>query len=308
MRIAILQKTAGHSEVFGFLLQRFISEDIDIYAKQYSFWYIPYYEQLFSRKLSLFPPSQLMTSKQKYDVIIITTSSNITDDEIQRLKTKANRILSILHIPKHYRQINLALTPLIPRCTYLFPVYDGNSTLSSVTVATTPTIAPITGAPPKFIVVGALGPRNVSDLAKAVNMTKSQHSYTVEIFSSTPIKPQNTNVIAHYRESTEQLIKSLKESKFLLSIPKPNSYYYSDRLTGELPLAYSHGIPICLPKRLNAIYKLKGVVEYNHSITEVFTQLITMSPDTYTALVQAVIDDRDDIIAKNNAKLTKLIS
>jgi len=293
MRVAIFQKSKRHSEVFGFIMEYCKRHDIDldIYVTKYKFWYGPYFNKVLGTNCATFGTSKITPkTMRKYDYVFVTTGQ-----DIKGLRgVLSHKLIYIHHIPNDYRRrsINIALTPLISKCTYLFPVYNA--------------VTEIKQKENIFGIVGTLKARNLRDLGRTLNKFKNRN-FKVYVFtvSHRDFKDKRMNLFR--RVSTEKMTEKLKECKFLLSIPFPDSYYYKNRLTGELPLAYSHNVPICLPQRLNSIYGLKGAVTYKKSLTEVFGQLLDMKGERYTKLVRNLSEQRERIIRTNHKRLRKLM-
>ncbi len=291
MRIAIVQKSKKHTEVFGFIMEycKRHNIELDIYVNTYGFWYGPYFNSVLDTDYKNYPSSEITCEKMKqYDFIFATTGNEINGF----CGISKRRIIFIHHIPRAIKRnsINLCLTPLVSNCTYIFPVYNGCSDIISKKNI--------------FSIVGHLGARNLKDLGVTLRTCKNDN-FTIYIFTRSKISPKDPRIKVKRFCSTEDMVAILRRSKFLLSIPKRNSYYYKDRLSGELPLAYSHNVPICLPIQLNMIYKLTGVVTYKRSLTEVFRKLLQMKPPQYLQLVDKLNRQKHQIIKTNHRRLRK---
>ena len=117
------------------------------------------------------------------------------------------------------------------------------------------------------------------------------------------------NCKIYINSSTENMIEKIRQSKFIFTAD--TSYYWqagenTGVLTGMIPLALNNDIPLILSKKLNSIYKLAGVIEYD-SVDNLINTLDNMKQIEYDNLVEIFVKRKKNIILENRDKLKKYI-
>lgn len=107
---------------------------------------------------------------------------------------------------------------------------------------------------------------------------------------------------------TITMCEEIPKSDFILPLVHPNSYYYSQRLTGSIPLALNLGIPLIISKFLANVYNLTGVLTFDHEsdssefeFESVLTKAQNMTDEEYQILKKEFNECRERIY--NNSKL-----
>jgi hypothetical protein len=305
MKIALYQNKPQHTEIFGTFYELLNYYNLDIfYNNNDKLSFIDYYKKIFNNSsIKYFNCNDIYNLINNYDILILATSQDIID--LKFVKNNIHKIIFVNHLIPHvdsYMKYNIVLTPILQNnkvfndkiCECIYPIYNYYIKHDYENV---------------FLVVGNLVSRNIEDLHKLFN---TNHYFKLVIVSRTPTlanrfkKYKNAEVYNYI--DTHKLEDILKKTKFILSIPQKNGWYYNERLCGDIMLSVNNNIPIAIPKELNQIYKLAGCIEYNDSIIEIFDALNTINNNDYNILQECLIKRKNEIITENKIIFQNLIN
>lgn len=304
MKIALYQYKPQHTEIFGMFYELCRNYDLHIYhniTDKLSF--VNYYNQLFNNNNINYHNCQDIYN-HSFDILILATSQDIIDKKF--VKNNIHKIIFVNHLCSHYlsyMKYNIVLTPILHKsttfqntiCKCIYPIYQNdciNHEYENV-----------------FLIVGNLVSRNIDDLHRIL---KTNYNFKLVIVSRTPTLSNRLkkykNVEIHNYIGTDKLDKILKKTKFILSIPQKNGWYYNERLCGDIMLSINNNIPIIIPKDLNEIYKIGGVIEYENSLMEVIDVINNITKNDYKILQNYLLTSKNKIIKNNKIIFQELIS
>lgn len=316
MKIALIQETDKHTEIFGGLFQLLGSpkNKIDVYYKDYKSSFIKVYKKIILNqnptwKITLHPDS-FPEENNNYDLFIYTTGYEYEGN------TPNTMTSLIIHIASDYKEMKqmiprhiIALTPLIKQVPYFLNIFK----------------APIVRKKDKctlhLFVSGLTNPVN-KDLKGLYNLLENiyKHNYNnkiiVHLVNYYTLEKKYDKFIAsgildvHIDMMADKMLKLLSQSHFVLTMAQKNSSYHTRQLTGIIPLAISYGVPFITDKKLAKIYNVvdKSVVYTFHdkanSISRGVDKAIQIfNTDEYKTLQNKLIYFRDQTIIeqrKNN--------
>lgn len=289
--ILIYQNKDMHTEVIGTLIYNFMKYNIHIYYKhtESKSNSIPYYEQIFKKKII----NVNEINESIYDAIIILTSG-----ELNQLTPK-NKIKYILinhengTVNDNY--YNISLTPIVKSHTYILPIYMHNNNNNRNN---------------QISIIGSLL-EHQRDMKNISRLIKNFPKYVICIYTRY-IDPEFKNSLSDYKNyvlyekmDTKTMINKIRNSKFIYTADTDN---YSEKgvrggiLTGMVPIGLNNNIPIIMTKKLNTIYNLKGVLEYDENILELKDTIENMNNTTYASLLEKSKKDAERICTENKIK------
>ena len=83
--------------------------------------------------------------------------------------------------------------------------------------------------------------------------------------------------------SSNKLLESLKALHFIAPLTNDTKYLYGT-LSGSIPIAMSHNIPLVINKPLSLVYGLDRQIIYQNKLIEIIDTLIKLTPDNYSLL------------------------
>lgn len=314
MKVAYYEENNFHTEIIGTFLNFFSNNNIKItvYNSSDRSSTLSYFQKISHFELK--PHNELVNDHHIYDKIIIGTAGSTKDflDKVENIDY--DKIVPVCHfqvdntLSTMYKNI-LVLTPLniVPNnkfIKYILPIhnYYNEILLDKRNILT---------------IVGRFknGNRNTNDL---INVVTKYHNlnFMVNLFARAKkfvpptlfaLEKKYSNKIKIYlNSSTEELDKYLKESKFILPLVGKNSWYYRDRLSGCIALAYNYNIPLVIDEKLRNIYRINACCSYQNSLCEVIEEISNMDKDKYYKLVIDVINDKNKIVENNNNVLKEI--
>ena len=302
-QIAIIQLADQHTEVIGCLLDILdeVNFNIDIYhpPHQSNYSYINYYYYLFHNF------SLVKKITDKYDYLIFATSREIKNVDRGIVQHYTNKIILFSHIPKEIYKgfTNIALYPFHKNKTsYILPIHNKYSLINH-------------NKENIFTIVG-LSPYNayakdINDLLVLLNKYKT-NNYKINIL--TMKNPKVENILKNYKNvyffcdlPSSEFIEKVQQSKFILTLAKQKKWYHKNRLSGSIPIAINNNIPLIIDKKLHNVYNLRGSIVYNHSITEVFEQLLDISQTDYLSLIKDLISYKINVCNYNKKTFIELL-
>lgn len=315
MKIAIIQETDKHTEIFGGLFQLLGSSKntIDVFYKDYKSSFTKVYKKIILNenptwKIKLYP--DLVPSQDKYDLFIYTTGYEYEGNTPNKMTAV------VIHLTSDYKELKkmnqlriIALTPLIKHVPYFLNIFK----------------APINHKKDKctmrLFVAGLTNPDN-KDLKGLYNLLENiyKHKYKnkiiVHLINYYTLEKKYNKFIEsgildlHIDLTADKMLKLLSKSHFVLTIAQKNSSYHKEQLSGMIPLAISYGVPFITDKRLANIYNLidKSVIytfrdESNAISRGVHKAIKIFNTDEYYILQTKLINFRDQTIIqqrKNN--------
>lgn len=290
-KILIYQNLDMHTEVIGVLIYNFLEYDINIFYQHINSPSncIPYYEQIFNKKIQYVK----MVDENIYDIIIVLTSREI--DLIKPKNKKKYIMINHENGTVNNDYFNISLTPIVRSNIYVLPIY---SLLNNMERSN------------KICIVGSLYSHQ-RDIPNILSLIKNFPTYTVCLFTRF-IEEKNKNIFSEHKNfiiyekmNTTSMINEIRKAKFIYTADTKN---YTEKgvrggiLTGMVPLGLNNNIPIIMTKRLNTIYNLKGVLEYNNDIIELKNELNNITSSNYQILLEKSKNDAKRICLENKLK------
>ena len=284
MKVLLFQRENLHTETAGFFLSLYKSSEIHICHKfqDSPFNWIAEY----SDKIGFKPTYVKFPNFKDYDKIIFLTSRDIIENLPLLEDIPRGKIIQIRHTESDKYSSsypNYSLTPLVKA--------DNGNFLTVFSEAIRP------GAPDLGkLVFSVFGLSSYSypkkdvqgliDFATAMNDTEKD--FVINVITKKGEKLQeleNTpGINMLYGLDAKSSGKVMKDTHFILPIPKEGGAYYRDRMTGVIPMSLSYGVPMYAPQSFLDIYKIKTSIGYENDIREHIDALINMSYFEYTLL------------------------
>jgi hypothetical protein len=180
-----------------------------------------------------------------------------------------------------------------------------NSNYSNFNKTTSPTILSL---------IGAINGKDIDDIKLILNNYKDK--VIIYYFSKT-YKNKIIHTFEQYKNikifidcETSEMIKKIRETKFILSIFEKNGRYHTDRMSGVLPFSFNVGIPLVTDMYIKNIYKFNnaGVLSYKNTVLEIIDYLINIKPYSYYKLLKEQYNFKKRIYDKNKKTLFNIIN
>ena len=308
MRVALVQLTNKHTEIFGIFIEYFLYRKIDfkIYYNlekdKYSF--LPYYEKLFNCKLDIIPTKYFL--EEEFDWYIFTSSQedNRFPDTIKY--NLNNKSLFVQHLKGHQKRYminSIKVSPVINlKIPYVLPIFlryynvHGNYEQN------------------RLAFVGAVRGNMVDkDLTLISDILERYDNFEIYVFMRKwdwVVARRRFNFLNDERIKcfsgleTEAMVNRLKEVKMIAPLSKRNGWFHRERLTGALPLGLNLNIPLIMDERFAKIYGIGdcGLV-YQDRMTEVFDDFLGMGKEKYFKYVKNIAIFRKKQFKKNKENL-----
>lgn len=302
-RIAMIQITKKHTEIMGCFLELFQNYQIDIYYNQEDETnYLSYYKDLFEfRVITL---EELYKNISLYKLIIMNTAREISllPKKIINLYQKKIAIVCHNHTESYPGYRTISLNPMLSADYYLLPIYQKNNEINS----RKDNVLTIIGLSKNH----SYRTKDVGDL---FNLLETKKNFKLNIITRKNIilearLKRYPNVTLYQDLNTIELIRLVKESKFILPLAKTSGYspYHRNTLTGSIPLAINNNIPMIIDEKLNQYYGLEGNVTYEKSITEVIDFVLSIKENMYLELIKSVMLTKLRISGENQKRSSLL--
>lgn len=296
-KILLYQKGDFHSEISGcFIYNLYKSYTLYVYYPNYksSNNYFNYYENELNVKLNFVD----IFNEDIYDYIIMLTSR-----EIELLKPKnINKFILIKHVNEdnYDNYINISLTKIVKSYFNIMPIYNTINNYQKHNVIS---------------IIGNMSSTIVRDLEGLIELSHGLDNYDIYIFTRKidakyhNIYNKNNKFKIFINLNVHNLMQKLKQSKFIITA---DTDYYSNEgfktgvLTGMIPLALNNDIPLIMSKKLNNIYQLKNVIEYD-KMTDVCNILNSLSNTEYNILQNGFIENKKYILNHNSVILNNIL-
>jgi len=290
MKIAIVGGYHYHLECIGFLCELLQEHEITICVIKDIYQYLLYFKYLFKNISIDLSFSSVKTCDK---LILLTDNDNIVS--VPDNDTFQNNFIKICHLDNDKstgKLITLAPKIIPSRSTnyiWLFPLYKGICL----------------NAPRNIILyIGYFIEDYVDDDFKQFcGSVQEKKVYTLTIATYKPVgflEQYGFNIMA--KCSTTNLVQILQHTSFVLL--KNIKYCTKEIITGALPMAISHGIPVIVDKRRASDYNITDIsITYEKDYCEVLDKIHTIQQNEYNLLQQNVLKLRDKVISENKDKL-----
>jgi len=320
MKIALIQLSNKHTEIFGTFLEFFLKNEIDftIYynTRKDQYTFLKYYKKLFQRIFDVRDTERLIEEKEEYDKLIFSTSDDghKTDDWF-RNDENANKIIFVHHLASHwapYMMHNLIVSPVVNlrESRIIIPIYKQYGKLHCNL-----------DGPNNMAIVGAIKPHQKDkDLSLLIDLLEKTENldYKIKIFMRNgdwnvivgryPFLGNHPKIEFYPGLKTDEMIEKLRDVKFIIPLAKKNGWNYNLRLTGSIPLAVNLNLPLIMDKKLANIYDLSaGSVLYNDLISEVIENVVNMDKNDYLKLLEGIAMYKRDRYIKNKGVLCEIL-
>ena len=310
MKIAYYEQNNYHTEIMGTFLEYFTTNkgcEIVVYNSADKSSTVSYFNKFCN--FALKPHTELASEHQLFDKIIIGTSSDCEDFIGRASGVDFNKVIYVCHLKSDIRPIYqniIVLTPLnnLPKTNYLLPIHNYITEI----------------VPRKKNILTIIGRfkdnnRDTADLVKLI--TNYNHlDFCVQIFSRVAkfvpkvlfelSATHPTRLRISLKTPSDKMDTYLRKSKFILPLVKKNSWYYKDRLSGSIALAYNYNVPLIMDKQLQNIYGTDGIF-YENSLSEIIETVVKMPDETYNELVTKFIYNKNQLIARNHLLMDGLV-
>jgi len=309
MKIAYYEENDYHTEILGTFLTKFDNCEITVYNTHDKSEWIQYYKNIWGFDLK--PAETLIDNYKLYDKIIIGTSisTELFLDKLDKNKL-LDKLLYVCHLKENLnneiQDKTIVLTPLnkTPNNYCILPI---NNLYNDV-------------FPKKDNIIGIIGrfKNNNRDSNELVNLIENYkcHNFSFYLFSRhikfvprqlIELQKKYPNHIKIFlKVKTKELVEYFKVIKYLCPLNDDNSIYCKDRLTGIIPLSYNFNIPLLINKKLANIYNIQSGFIYEKSIIEIFENIIAIDDQLYLDKIKCLLEEKKNIIKKNNEQLFNL--
>lgn len=291
--LLIYQNQNMHTEVIGMIMHNFSEFNIYVFHPHYdsSSNSIPYYENIFKKKV-------IYTNdicEEFYDIIIVLTSGEI--NSLNPIYPYKYILINHENGTVNNNFFNVSLTPIVKSNYTILPIYEyiNNNTRNN-----------------QISIIGSLQ-NHQRDIPNIFKLISNFPMYRICLFTRC-IDPKNKKTFMDYKNfiifeknDTTSMINEIRKSKFVYTADTLN---YTEKgirggiLTGMVPIALNNNIPLIMTKRLNLIYNLQGVIEYEQDIMELETFLTNLDANKYNDLVQKSKSDCKRICMENTIKFS----
>lgn len=320
IKIALVQLSNKHTEIFGTFIEIFkkTNFDLTIYynLEKDPYTFLKYYQKLFETKLNIQPTATLLENKNNHDFFIFTSSADdIRMDPWFKLPENSNKCVYIQHQAAHwkdYMKWNILVSPVIQldaNKAHIVPTYKNFKKLH---------------CNPKennLAIIGAVRTHQKDkDLSLLIDLLETfpDQDYKIYVFmrrvdwkvisNRNPFLKDNPRIEFYPGLSTEKMIEKLKNVKFILPLSKQNGWFYWQRLTGTIPLAVNLNIPMIMDKKLADIYGINDAcITYNKKISEVMGKVLSLPEKDYFKLVENSVIFKINQYKKNKAAITEIL-
>lgn len=305
MKILIHQTENLHTEVIGFFLSAYQKEEIHI---SHRYQDSPYnWVEEYASHIGVSYQYVKKPVFSSYDRIIFLTSRDIITYLPQLKDVDSSRVLQIRHTEedKYAPEFpNVSLTNLVKadqgNFLTVFPEALRQSPPSMERI-----VFSVFGLSkysfPKKDVRGLVA--FIQEIAKT-NLPVSFKIVTrkckeVEEIGSLP------NVEMLYDLDAKSSGQLIRESHFILPIPKKGGCYFKNRMTGVVPMSLSYGVPMIAPADFLQIYELKSSLPYFISPVETIDKLLGLSLESYQQMQNDVEADLQNKLLQGRTVLDK---
>jgi hypothetical protein len=253
-KIAIFNSFPFHYEMFGYILNfaKNNNYNVDIFTTtKNNLEYLDFYKKLFNNFNII--DYNLFSEKNKYDYKYIFLTTN--DDKQFNIKNDVNNIISIHHKNNDEKKYKYNLTIAKLKNTNLdyaitcYPIFYPNDKILNTNIT----------------IIGNSLNKNKYILDKLY----SKNKITLNIINRYKQEYNNDKfeINNYINISTHKLMEILKKSTFIIINYTSSTYdidnNYGERASGSIGLAYSTLNKIIISKKLNKIYELKNVYEFD---------------------------------------------
>jgi len=269
MKIAIYSSFKEmHCECLGYLIEylKYFNFEIDFYLyitdKIEKNWII-LYEKLFNINIKLYSPKKF---KNIYNYVFL-----VTDDDREFIDKKNNKnIICINHNYKIrrenvYKYINTRFFPYSIIKEWAFPSYIGINKKEKLKLLDNNMLT--------FnnkIIILLLGSRHVPKSIEILKKLFINFDDIIFIIISRFIKNNNIkfeeyeNIIIYEYCEVDKMINILKYTNYILCFNYEKTYI-NETISGCLPLAFSYGCQLIIPKEWELIYNFKSCIIYDEN-------------------------------------------
>ena len=288
-----------HLECMGLLFNLFHAYNISVYCPNDKFNWVKHYKN--KNSFTIIDSSENIIPNN-YSFIIVLSSNDIIIKELGEINNKFITILHLNCLNKNNIKNHITLSPFVKpevnNSIYINSIYNGEISKNKITK--------------NILYVGYFIEKQYNELKKFIN---EGYPYTFTfIFSDSrtcisketckKILKEHKNIEIKWNVNTDELIKNIKECKYILCRKIP--WQKRDRYSGMYNLALSYMKPMIFQKELNEVYKFP-CIEFNKNYCEVSDIIKNTTDESYNILVEAIKKYNSNEIEINNTKFNKFL-
>ena len=288
-----------HFEVFGYLIEylKYKNYSFTIYCNNnnYSFEWLSYYKDLF--KINLNIKSPWLFNSDYYDYIFVINGNKKNFYNNSKIK-----IISIIHDPymiDNYPVHDLIITRFLhdlPSYKWALPVFNGvlkNEKKYILDNEIKINILILGSIPDNTIDILKEYIINFDDINFYIISRGIDHIFNKDKYKNIYIyKPENNNFCP-----TNIVLNLLKKCHYVFCSDNiRNPEYEKNKITGAIPLSFSFGCQLIIPKNWQSYYNFKSIIVYNDKL--LLEKYINLD---------LIYDERDEIINHKNNTIDKII-
>jgi len=292
-KVLIIGGFPHHTECVGFLCEIFGDAIVSVFLNEDKFKYIDYYKKIYDIQMIQHTDE---LNYDNYDYIIKLTSDDpIIDTNNEKTVTQyKNKLISIIHMEEKKDLLNnyIIICPYfsLPNTNseYILPIYRGLS---------------FDGETKDVILYLGYFTRELfdDDIVEFNKKIKDKYTLIVSSYMDNAYL-EEYNIKNLHNVDTLELIPYLKRTKYILS--RKNSIN-KDRLSGAIPFAISHNIPLIIKKDVADDYSIKDIsVVFNNNYCEIANEI--MNNDNYQNIINNIEQYKNDKLNENKNKMKTL--
>lgn len=289
-KVLIIGGFPYHHECIGFLCEIMDDSNIYVFANEDKFKYIDYYKKIYDIQTI---QNRDELNYDNYDYIIKLTSEDpiIDTNNQETVELYKEKLVSIIHMEEKRDLLNnyIIICPYftLPNTNseYILPIYRGLS---------------FDGETKDVILYLGYFTRELfdDDIVEFNKKLKDKYILIVSSYMDNSYLDEY-NIKNMHNVDTLDLIPYLKRTKYILS--RKNSIN-KDRLSGAIPFAISHNIPLIIKKDVADDYSIIDIsVVFNNNYCEVVNEI--MNNNNYQNIINNIKQYKYDKLNENKNKM-----
>ena len=254
-----------HNEMLGYLIEYFIysNKDIDIYADSVyilNLEWNEYYNKLFNINKQWLACNTF--NPHNYDYIILVTDDDYSFLDEWFIKDKVIIIDHSAHIRRFsnniLNRIGTRYFNMRPTCLWALPCYNGISKSNKIEyLKKTDNI--------NVMCIGIQNrPPSILFLKKLFLNFDNINFHIISRNINELLYKDFTNIKTYLFCPTKIMFELVKKAHYILCIDNPyNSEPIENSMSGAIPISFSYGCNLIIPKTWQTNYKFKSIIEYN---------------------------------------------
>jgi hypothetical protein len=293
--ILIIGSFDYHYECIGFLCEILNDYNITLFFKTDNFKYIEYFKQIYNinhiidEKDIIYNNYDYIIKVSSNDPIIDTSNKKIVD-------LYKNKLISIAHTSEFTDLLNnyIIICPYIVlnnrNNEYILPIYNGLRYYNYKN---------------NILYLGYFIEEFIDDdLINFNNNIKDKYQLIVCSYTNNPYL-EKYNILNLHHLPMPELMKYIKNTKYILT----RKNLIKDRLSGSIPFAISHSIPLIIKKSIALDYSIEDIsLTFNDNYSEIIPYLLNDDDNLYYNIINKLEKFKYQKIKDNRIRIKKLLN